>query len=317
MTTVAVIGAAGWAGSRHAQSFHREGASVTYVVDPASPAADLAKRIGAAHVRAVEDIPDRVDLAVVALPPAVQPPVISEFLRQGSFVLSEKPVAPTVAETSELQSMTKDLDRLFVGFTLRHHPALQLIQRWRTGREIVIVKARSVAHKPTVEGWRRESSSGGITLVNAVHVLDFVPHLFDAVPTVDHVRLAGVFVPNYTEDYLEADSSFDNGMRFKVESYWAPFKSTKTIDGDWDLTVELLAQDGRLVWKNNTVTIQSKVEEPVAIEVEPISLFDAQARAVLTALETGERPPTLTTLAQANQATQLANRIRQLGLACQ
>jgi len=72
-TRIAVIGAAGWARSRHVQAFHAQGAQLTALIDPSPNVHTLARTVGAdvldepARLRAND-----VDLVVVALPRATE-----------------------------------------------------------------------------------------------------------------------------------------------------------------------------------------------------------------------------------------------------
>jgi predicted dehydrogenase len=68
---IAVIGAAGWAGSRHVQAFHAQGAQVTALIDPSPNVHTLARTVGADVLDGPARLcADDVDLWVVALPRA-------------------------------------------------------------------------------------------------------------------------------------------------------------------------------------------------------------------------------------------------------
>ena len=97
-TRVAVIGAAGWAGSRHAHAFHAIGARVVALVDPSPRTAELAREVGARVLESAHQLhPSEVDLVVVSLPSSMQPGTTAELLRRGLRVLVEKPVASSLA----------------------------------------------------------------------------------------------------------------------------------------------------------------------------------------------------------------------------
>lgn len=93
---VAVVGAAGWAGSRHARAFAAAGAEVTFLIDTGDRAALLARELGA------ELLPDaaalrreQADLVVVALPSRMQPGVCADLLEEASGCSVKNPYQPT------------------------------------------------------------------------------------------------------------------------------------------------------------------------------------------------------------------------------
>ncbi|HEY8454486.1 MAG TPA: Gfo/Idh/MocA family oxidoreductase [Actinopolymorphaceae bacterium] len=72
-----------------------------------------------------------VDAVVLATPPWVTTRLASEFLRTGTYVLAEKPVATSVAAAAPLVSLPAPLqERLQLGLTYRHDPALARLRQW-------------------------------------------------------------------------------------------------------------------------------------------------------------------------------------------
>jgi myo-inositol 2-dehydrogenase / D-chiro-inositol 1-dehydrogenase len=84
-----------------------------------------------------EDILDdpTVDAVVLATPAWVTPGLIRAALAAGKYVLAEKPLAPTLAEQIELRELPGTRDRLQIGLTYRHHPAVDRL------RELVAANA--------------------------------------------------------------------------------------------------------------------------------------------------------------------------------
>lgn len=69
---------------------------------------------------------DRVefDAVVLATPAWVTSHLIGEALAAGKYVLAEKPLAPTLREQVLLRDVPGASDRLQIGLTYRHHPAV-------------------------------------------------------------------------------------------------------------------------------------------------------------------------------------------------
>jgi predicted dehydrogenase len=82
---VAVVGAAGWAGSRHARAFAATGANVTILVEKNERGSAIAQELGAQLVPTTAELhPEHLDLVVVALPTAMQPVLCADLLNRGS-----------------------------------------------------------------------------------------------------------------------------------------------------------------------------------------------------------------------------------------
>lgn len=69
-----------------------------------------------------------VDAVVLATPPWVTPDLVRSALKSGKYVLAEKPIAPTIERARELADMPEAYQRLQIGFTYRHHPAIERLQ---------------------------------------------------------------------------------------------------------------------------------------------------------------------------------------------
>jgi myo-inositol 2-dehydrogenase / D-chiro-inositol 1-dehydrogenase len=116
-------------------------------------AADLdAERLAAAPagVRATTDTasvlsdPD-VDAVVIATPPSATAGLVRAALDAGKWVLAEKPLGLSVAETAEVREAPGAAQRLQIGLTYRHHPAVdrlrELIAESALGRPLLIQAA--------------------------------------------------------------------------------------------------------------------------------------------------------------------------------
>jgi len=288
---VAVIGAAGWAGSRHVRAFHELGARVVALVDPSPRTAALAREVGA-EVHATADAlgPDDVDLVVVSLPTAAQPAAAAALLRRGLRVLVEKPLGSTAENAAVLRSVEGVEDALMVGYTLHHHPVARMLAEWAASATVIGVSARSAARKLALDSWRTEPAEGGVAVVNGIHAIEFVSSLFpgDAVVHAAHASsgLHGTAAP----DYAAATLSFADGPLFRLETYWNPWNHSAGLNGsDWSLEIDVVAHEGRRLWSNWTLHEWDRSGSETVRHVPETDLFLEQARAALR-FAAGERP---------------------------
>ena len=86
-----------------------------------------------------------LDAVVVATPPAATARLVRAALEAGKWVLAEKPLGLSVAETAEVREAPGAADRLQIGLTYRHHPAVDrlraLIAEGALGRPLLIQAA--------------------------------------------------------------------------------------------------------------------------------------------------------------------------------
>ena len=89
-------------------------------------------------------IPD-VDAVVIATPPAATAGLVRAALEAGKYVLAEKPLALSLAEAAGVRDAPGAAERLQIGLTYRHHPAVdrlrELIAAGALGRPLLIQAA--------------------------------------------------------------------------------------------------------------------------------------------------------------------------------
>ncbi len=182
---VAVVGAAGWAGSRHARALAAAGAKVTILVEKDDRGFDLAQELDAQLVASPAELhPEDLDLVVVALPTTIQPGICADLLNRGFRVLMEKPVAPDAEGGAVLAAASGVNERLMVGYTLHQHPAASLVAQWVKSQDVIAVAVRSVAHKQSINSWRADPKEGGVAVVNGIHAIELVSSWFGGDPKV-------------------------------------------------------------------------------------------------------------------------------------
>jgi myo-inositol 2-dehydrogenase/D-chiro-inositol 1-dehydrogenase len=86
-----------------------------------------------------------IDAVVVATPPAATAGLVRDALDAGKWVLAEKPLGLSIAETAEVRTAPRAAERLQIGLTYRHHPAVdrlrELIAAGALGRPLLIQAA--------------------------------------------------------------------------------------------------------------------------------------------------------------------------------
>jgi myo-inositol 2-dehydrogenase/D-chiro-inositol 1-dehydrogenase len=86
-----------------------------------------------------------VDAVVIATPPSATAGLVLAALEAGKYVLAEKPIALSLAEAGEVRDAPDAAERLQIGLTYRHHPAVDrlrgLIAAGALGRPLLIQAA--------------------------------------------------------------------------------------------------------------------------------------------------------------------------------
>jgi len=305
---VAVVGAAGWAGSRHARAFAAAGAKVTVLVEKDERGAALAQELGAQLMPTTAELhPEHLDLVVVALPTTVQPGICADLLNRGFRVLTEKPVAADAEGAAVLAAASGVNERLMVGYTLHQHPAAAQVTQWIRDKNVIAVSVRSVAHKQNVNSWRADPKEGGVAVVNGIHAIELVSSWFDGDPKVlatsASSRLYGSPVPEHVTSTLE----FPEGVVFTLQSYWSPWQEPQGLNqGDWSLTIDVLASEGRMLWTNDSLHRWERDGGHYEKTFEPSDLFLRQAETAVKFCAGGTPP---VTFAQALRATEIADAV--------
>jgi predicted dehydrogenase len=303
---VAVVGAAGWAGSRHAGAFAAAGAHVTALVDKDDRAYPLAQELGAVLLPSTEALrPEHLDLVVVALPTTMQPDVCADLLSRGLRVLTEKPVAADAEGAAVLAAASGVSERLMVGYTLHQHPAAPVVSQWVRDHDVVAVSVRSVAHKQKVDSWRADPKEGGVAVINGIHAIELVSSWFDGDPKVLATSASSSLYGSPVPEHVVATLEFPEGTVFNLQSYWSPWQQSQGLNqGDWSLTIDVLASTGRMLWSNDSLHAWERDGSQYEKTFDPSDLFLRQAESALRFCS-GETPAV--TFAQALRATEIAD----------
>lgn len=305
VTRVAVVGAAGWAGSRHVHAFHDLGARVVAVVDPSPRTAGLARKLGARVLESSDGLQaSEVDLVVVCLPSSMQPSVSAGLLRRGLRVLVEKPVGSSPANAEPLSGLDNVDENLMVGYTLHHHPAAQRLAEWISSANVISISVRSAARKLKVDSWRSLPEEGGVVVVNGIHAIEYAASLFPGEATVRSAFVSEELHRAGVSDYAAATLTFQDGPLLRLETYWNPWEHTTGLNhNDWSLEIDVVAHEGRRLWSNWSFHEWDRHGSETVHHLPEVDLFRKQAEAAL--LFAGGQRPTVG-YRQALRATEIA-----------
>ncbi|WP_116952989.1 Gfo/Idh/MocA family protein [Jiangella endophytica] len=299
-TTVALVGLGAIGVGAHLPALRRHpDVDLTGLVDVDAARRDHAAALvsgGVPTFASLDDLP-AVDAVVVATPPWVTPVLARRALERGSHVLVEKPVATSVAEATRILDLPRELlDRLQVGLTYRHDPAIAQLKTWveqgRLGSGPLLVRAH------IYDEVRDESDATHLALIGATlehgspalhegsHVFDWLSHVLGAEGRLEDswaVRTApGLAAPNLVGGRL----LHPNGTQVLVEFGWftaALPPCELTFVGD-AATVRL---DGRTF--DLTITDHDG-EDTVRFEGERVPRsFDRQLDAFVRSVRAGSR----------------------------
>lgn len=306
---VAVVGAAGWAGSRHARAFTKVGANVTHLVEKDERALPLAQELGAQVVPSVQDLrPEHLDLVVVALPTTLQPAICADLLNRGFRVLTEKPVAADAEGAAIMAAASGVNHRLMVGYTLHQHPAVELLSQWVRDSDVIAVNVRSVAHKENIDSWRADPKEGGVAVVNGIHAIELVSSWFEGDPKVLATSASSGLYGSPVPEHVVSTLEFPSGTVFTLQTYWSPWQEPQGLNqGDWSLTIDVVTTGGRMLWSNDSLHIWNRDGGQHEKYFEPSDLFIRQAEAALRFCR-GETPAVA--FAQALRATEIADAVQ-------
>ncbi|AJE44866.1 Gfo/Idh/MocA family protein [Celeribacter indicus] len=191
-TRIAVIGG-GAIGRTHAVAIRDcPGTELAAIVDPFEAGAALAGELEALHLTELDALFDtRIDGAVIATPNALHVPQATMLIEAGIPVLVEKPLGENAAACRALVSLSEHTGVPgLVGHHRRHNPIIRAakcaIEDGRFGA-LVSGTISATLHKADSYfdvAWRREKGSGGPVLINLIHEIDLVRHLFGEIGEV-------------------------------------------------------------------------------------------------------------------------------------
>ncbi|KAA8646686.1 Gfo/Idh/MocA family protein [Aspergillus tanneri] len=192
---IAVIGV-GLIGPRHCRTIITSSdATLTAIVDPLRQGAKLAEELGTKHYKSIQDLlmsPEKPDAAIVCTPNQTHVPIAKELADAGIHVLVEKPISPDVESGRDLVNHTqKTRTHVLIGHHRRHNPYIAVARNAVASGslgDIIAVNGLWALFKPVdyfeaPTEWRK-GKNGGVVLINFIHEIDLLHHLFGPIVRV-------------------------------------------------------------------------------------------------------------------------------------
>jgi predicted dehydrogenase len=257
----------------------------------------------------IEDLPGPVDGYVLATPPWVTTELAAGLLRQGRFVLAEKPIATSVAAAAPLTALPQaESARLQVGLTYRHDPALARLRDWiRQGpldgplliRAHVYDERLDPADPEHAERIRRTLEHGPPVMHEGSHVFDWLAYLLDGAPAT--VADAWALPPNL----IGARLAYPGGTNVLCEFGWLTDQLPRC-------ELSFLAQQGYAVLDGFTFRLTLHTNDGVEVFDQPTDrttrCFDRQLERFV-ALVRGDSAEAVPGLAEALATLELSQRV--------
>ena len=194
---IAVVGGSGLIGKRHCQ--HVAGnprADFCAIVDPSPAAAEIAASFNVFLYTSIDALlksDHKPEAAIVCTPNHTHVPISVELAKAGVHLLCEKPISQDVASAERLIDVVRMNDvKLLVGHHRRFNPYIVALKKAIDSEllgQIIAVNALWTTIKPReyFEGqnaWRSNKVHGGVVLINFIHDIDLMHHLFGPVTRV-------------------------------------------------------------------------------------------------------------------------------------
>ncbi len=282
----AVVGA-GYLGRFHAQKYAAlPQCELVGVADPSAAAreriaAELRVPVHADH----HELLGRVDAVSVATPTALHHPVALDFLRAGSHVLVEKPIAATAEEAREMISVAATQGRVLqVGHLERFNPVIVAVADQLTNPRF-IESNRLAPFKP-------RGTDVSVVLDLMIHDIDLIEDIVRS--PIESIDAVGAPVFTDEIDIANARIRFRNGCVADVTASRISMKSERKLrvfQTDAYLSIDL--QQKLLTIVRKPALIEEGVLPKVDVEersFEPGDALLAEIEAFLVAIGRGGRP---------------------------
>jgi predicted dehydrogenase len=196
-----------------------------------------------------ELLSSNVDAIYIATPVDVHFQQVTQSLQAGKHVLCEKPLALTMTEAEQMESLARQRGlQLGVAFMMRfqsqHREALKIIQSGQLGKPVYGRAQLSCWYPPLPNAWRQNpSQGGGGSLADmGVHCIDLLEMFLGPAVSVS-CRIANSVHEYRSEDSAVISLAFKNGALGTVDSFFCiPDKSSQNI-------LELYGSEGSILAK--------------------------------------------------------------------
>jgi UDP-N-acetylglucosamine 3-dehydrogenase len=191
-------------------------------------AKELAKKYGTIpYADYHELVNENLDAVSIAVPTSLHKEVALEFIKAGTSVLVEKPIADTIENGEAIMKAAEEAGVvLAVGHIERFNPALlklkEVVDRGELGK-IVTITAKRVGPMAT------RIRDVGIIIDLGVHDIDIISYLFGEPVKTVYARAGNVLHPAGVEDHALITLGFEEGSGI-VETNWLTPHKTRTLN---------------------------------------------------------------------------------------
>ncbi len=221
-----------------------------------------------------ELVEEGLDAVTIAVPTTLHKKVALDFMKNGTNVLIEKPIADTVENARDILQAAEENDvTVAIGHIERYNPSVQKL------KEIiddgVLGELMSISGKRVGPLAIRVRDVGIITDL-AVHELDVISYLFDERIKEVTAKAGNAKHPADVEDYAQIMVDFAGGKTGMVETNWlTPHKTRKlTVVGTKGIAY-LDYIDQSLVVHNSEWKQEYKIQEREPLKNELEDFLDA------------------------------------------
>ena len=288
-TPVAVFGA-GHLGTFHARIWagHPDAKLVGVVDSDADRARVLAKELDVAAATSVDELPEPIEIASVAVPTAFHDDVAVPLLERGVACLVEKPLAQDVESADRILAAAEAAGAtLSVGHVERFQPALRKV------REIGLAPRFIECHRLAPFSFR--STDIGVVHDLMIHDIDLILDLMHDVPLESFDATGGAILTEH-EDVASVRLVFANGARANISANRVSMTSMRrfrTFSKDSYASLDFQKNYGVVVkkgpnWDEGLVAL--KDVDPKLLAVRPDFIQDGMIETVELQLGEEERP---------------------------
>jgi len=258
--------------------------------------------------RALEDNPHA---AIIATPPATHSTIAVPLITRGISVLIEKPLAHTLFSGKTIQAAEYATDTLAcVGYSMRFHPAIQLIRDEllpEIGKPLY-ARAEVGQYLPDWhpgEDYRQwymaHADQGGGALLDLSHEIDYLQHLLGG-----YMRDAKGFVGKVSD--LDIDSEDLADFTARVLNPWVNGVQVSVhmdlLDRAYNRRLRIVGTEGSIDWdwnNKNIVEVLFNDQYPIKQEVHGYDKdrnvqFEEEMKAFIESVQTKTLHPNLATI---------------------
>jgi len=206
-------------------------------------AREVAGELGCRALGGIEDLPPRLDAAIVAVPTTAHEAVAVPLLARGISCLVEKPLAPDLASADRILAASEGSGaRLAVGHVERFEPGVRKVAE--LGLEPRFIECHRLST------FRFRSLDVGVVHDLMIHDLDLVLHFIDS--EVESFDASGGTILTDSIDLASVHLVFRNGARANVTASrvsLSPMRRFRLFSGSSYVSLDFTKNYGLLVRK--------------------------------------------------------------------